>query len=331
MKPTTSSSLGTESPSESSTNPHSRMIKEGADGLLSCHVNVSGRKEPVELDKYFHIVEQAWNAFLEAKPNLVQRFSYAEFKHISALMLYHRIEYVKFETFGVEPSANVRVPLPKNVHVYRPIWRVLSNIGVRNNEDLKVTAIPDAVLPRSENLTDPMDIKNRVSGRLYDWVSSWEDVQKARAQRPTYKKRFGYRVAMVTNEGPGDEDQTVMLQQLAELRILRENAARDEANRSALNNEYDPAEGGRTVASINADLLELRNKASEIQRRMTTIRTSTCHELEVYTLIDDIIAGDPGGYGAWLHCDPRLWVEYDQVVETLTGTPCAFSLYACGS
>lgn len=144
---------------------------EGTQALLTYNLGLSGRKErilsPFKADKFFHLVETAWSSLVDAKPYIVERFSYPEFRHVSALMLYQRMEQVKFDSLGVKPSAPTRIPLPRNTRVFQPIWSVLANIGRVDDDDLRVTYIPDGILPKSSDLSDPDDIEGLLACTLY--------------------------------------------------------------------------------------------------------------------------------------------------------------------
>ncbi|RGP76811.1 hypothetical protein FLONG3_5054 [Fusarium longipes] len=162
-------------------------FSEGNTVLQNYGLSVSGRKErilsAVKTDKYFHMVEQSWQALLQTKPSIAERFSYAEFRHCSALQLYHRIESVKFDALGIKPSAPTRIPLPRTTRAFQPIWSVLANIGIVDDDDLRVTYIPDGHLPSTPDADDNTDLENLVACTLYDWNASWKAVQTARKKR----------------------------------------------------------------------------------------------------------------------------------------------------
>jgi hypothetical protein len=351
-------STRTEGTSPSSSNTPSQTFKEGDAVLLSYGLSVSGRKErilsPVKTDKIFHLIEQCWNEFILVKPELGQRFSFAEFKHASALMLYQRLEQVKFDGIGVKPMAQTRIPLPRNLRVYQPIWGILSEIGLVEDDDLRVTYIPDGILPKTQDLTDPEDVEGLVTCTLYDWVSSWEDVRAARQRRPDYDERLGYQVVTNTNEVP--DDRTELIAEIVELRRMRTQAylhetdpqytvingvlqrikyRRDGDGNYMLdgNNQYvqegpevyNKDEGHRTTASINVELNQLHDRARRVKKRATTIKFDLEKSPQIYAITDNVIETNPGAYGGWLHWDPRLWIEYEQFVEILSGI-CMFSL-----
>jgi len=335
-----------------------KTFTEGESALLSYGLSVSGRKErilsPIKGDKFFHMIEQAWSELIQVKPDLLNRFSYAEFKHASALMLYQRLEHVKSEGIGVVPPANVRIPLPRNLRVFQPIWSILSDIGIVSDDDNRVMYIPDGVLPLTEGLTDPLDIEGLVTCTLYDWASSWDDVQRARARRPEYDIRIGYQDNADTNETP--DAHRDFIGEILEIRRLRKEAVEMERNPDytvvngvlqkvqyelddnrlpirgadgqfirARPEAYIHLDGYRTVANLDAELTDLHTRARRVKKEKTTLKWDLHREPQQYVMVDGIVDSDPGARGAWLHWDPRLWVEYEQMVEML-GPMCLFSL-----
>ena len=147
---------------------------------------------PFKADKFFHIVEDSYKVLVDSKPHVAERFSLAEFRHCSALQLYQRLEAVKFNGLGIKPSAPTRIPLPRNLRVFQPLWATLANVGIVEDDELRVNYIPDGILPTSEGKDSLDDIHNLLACTLYDWDASWEAVLEARKSRNDYEIRDGY-------------------------------------------------------------------------------------------------------------------------------------------
>jgi len=339
---------------------------DGNSVLTSYGLSVSGRKErilsPFKTDKFFHMVEQSWHQLVRIKPHLTERFSLAEFRHVSALQLFQRIESVKFDTLGIKPSAQTRIPLPRSTRVFQPIWSVLANIGSIDDDDLRVLYIPDGILPRSEDLTDPKDIEALLSCTLYDWPSSWEHVLAARKQRAPLQERDGITVDQDSNEteSPTREE---LIKQISEQRrkvasakanlasgkyrlidgYLYQLPAKKKSESSSpkgKGKESAPDDNASVVSespdeavsdtdlkkgtrywgpeSAQDELDRLFDQARSLKEKAITPRFDLAYKAESYTVADGTVTTAPGAYGAWLHWDPRLWLEYEQFVEIVT-------------
>lgn len=331
---------------------------DGNSVLTSYGLSVSGRKErilsPFKADKFFHFVEQSWHQLIRLKPHLTERFSLAEFKHASALQLYQRIEAVKFDTLGIKPSAPVRIPLPRNTRVFQPIWSILANIGYVDDDELRVVYIPDGILPKSEDLTDPEDIENMLNCTLYDWYTSWNDVLEARANRKANSTREGYTPITISNETPAPTKED-LIKQIAAQRLALVNSqrnAKDPAYRlvngwlyklpslpPSPSKSEDKAEADTPPAkydtTVEDSVLEkgtkfwspsqaqkkleaLYDEARRAKQQRITPRFDVSYTIDAYQVSDGTITAEPGAYGARLHWDPQLWLEYEQFVEIVT-------------
>lgn len=329
-------------PSSSSRNSPANSFPEGNKILESYGLSVSGRKERVlslfKTEKFFHIVEDAWSQLVDAKPDIADRFSLAEFRHCSALQLFQRIEQVKFDALGVKPSAPTRIPLPRNLRVFLPIWSTLANIGIVNDDDLRVTYIPDGSLPKTEDLTDPDDAINLIACTLYDWQWSWEQVLSARRTRKTYEERIGASADVETNEQP--MTQADFIRNISQVRREMNAAHRMESSGSykvidgtlyrippppeGHTGEWHPTddqirEGSAysTYADKRAELDLLLEQARKTKEQMIRPRLTASFDVSAYQLSDGSVSASPGAYGRWLHWDPQLWLEYEQTAEIL--------------
>jgi len=332
---------GGKGPSPTPSNSATKGFPEGSKVLESYGLSVSGRKERVlslfKTDKFFHLVEDCWAQLVDAKPSIAERFSLAEFRHASALQLYQRIEQVKFDALGVKPSAPTRIPLPRNTRVFIPIWSALANIGVVNDDDLRVTYIPDASLPKSKDLDDPDDAVNLVACTLYDWVWSWEQVMKAREDRDDYDKRIGATPTVKSNEtSPTPQDYIRLIQN----KRREWNGARRMESSGSYRiidghlyslpppPEDAPANWEPTqeqilecgplsaqASTLKEELDELVRQARNVKEEAIRPRLDRTYDVSTYQISDGTITTSPGAYGSWLHWDPQLWVDYDQMVE----------------
>nr|UVZ34173.1 capsid protein [Botryosphaeria dothidea partitivirus 1-like] len=344
---------------ESSNSKSTPGFSEGTSVLQNYGLSVSGRKErilsPFKADKFFHFVEQSWQKLVSVKPSLPNRFSLAEYRHASALQLYQRIEAVKFDSLGIKPSAPTRIPLPRNLRVFQPIWSVLANIGTVDDDDLRVVYIPDGILPDSDDLDSEHDVEGLLNCTLYDWKSSWEDVLTARKNRPAYQARDGYDGNQTGNETPPTSDKSQIISSIASKKRWKKEAERKvtEGRSVVIDGTlfdyelWEPTadkDGKRltpppSVKEINGkyydqskrsnkrlkspqdyaeEIEELFERARGLKKQMTTPRFDVSYQSSSYVVSDGTITADPGAYGARLHWDPQLWLQYEQLVEEVS-------------
>lgn len=283
---------------------------EGQSVLLNYGLSVSGRRErilsPFKSDKFFHFVSQSWQQLVEIKPSLTSRFSYAEFRHCSALQLYQRLESCKFDALGIKPSAPTRIPLPRNTRVFQPLWSVLSNIGIVEDDELRATYIPDGILPETDDLSSPQDVENLLTCTLYDWSSSWKDVLAARSKRPSLSDRLGYESDEDTNEYPTQSD---LIKKISDLR--------KKINRSS--SSSNGKEGETSSSEDRKELEKLMVSAKSAKKKMIKPKFDVSYEIKDYKIVDEPINAQPGAYGQRLRWDPQLWLSYEQFVEEISG------------
>lgn len=290
-------------------------FSEGQNTLTSYGLSVSGRKERIlsafKADKFFHFVHQSWQQLVEIKPSISFRLSYAEFKHCCALQLYSRLEQVKFEALGVKPSAPTRIPLPRNTRVFQPLWSVLSNIGIVDDDELRATYIPDGILPLTQDMSDPKDVENLLSCTLYDWSSSWNDVLESRKKKPTFSQRNG----MESDDEDDNEYPTTaeLIQQISDLR--KKIASTSSSPKKGKEGETPPP----NKSDLQTQLNELMGQAKKTKAKMIRPRFINTFTSKDYVVSDEPITVNPGAYGAWMHWDPQLWLAYEQFVEEVSG------------
>lgn len=332
-------------------NPQPSGFAEGNKALENYGLSVSGRKErvlsAVKTEKYFHLVEDCWKQLVDAKPAITERFSYHEFRHASALQLYSRLEQVKFDAIGVKPSAPTRIPLPRNLRVFLPIWSILSEIGIVDDDDHRTMFIPDSILPKSKDLDTDEDVENLLSCTLYDWSSSWNDVLKARESRDPYDERIGYTVREDTTEQPSVDRANLVSQIAAKRREIVAAKRRSGSSSFRLigdslykippppsghtgtwkptDEEIKKGEAFDTPDELQEELEDLMKLAKQTKEDRIRPRFDRSYTIDAYTFSDGTLNSDPGAYGAWLHWDPELWLEYEQLAELLSGI-CMFSM-----
>jgi hypothetical protein len=324
-------------PSPNARNPPPSGFSEGNKVLENYGLSVLGRKErilsAVKTEKYFHLVEDCWNQLVDKKPIITERFSFNEFRHCAALQLYQRLEQVKFDAIGTKPSAPTRIPLPRNLRVFQPIWAALAHIGIVDDDDLRAIYIPDSILPTSKDLDNEKDVENLVACTLYDWPTSWEGVEKARGNRDSYDERIGYNETFETNETPQTREE--LFKKIADVRKRLKEARRMSSSdeyRVIKGNLYKvPSSSGSpvpdervtkgtafdTVETIQTELDVLMLTAKQTKEEMIRPKRDRTYNVESYRVSDGTITADPGAYGAWLRWDPQLWLDYEQMVETL--------------
>lgn len=342
---------------ESSDSKHTPGFAEGNTVLSGYNLSVSGRMErvlsPFKTEHFFHFVSDSWNQFLRLKPHITERFSLPEFRHMSALMLFNRIEAVKFDALGVKQPANTRIPLPRDTRVFQPIWSVLANVGIVEDTDLRVTYIPDGIVPKSEHLDDVDDIENLLSCTLYDWESSWNEVQAARNARADYKRRTGIEETADTNEAPMAVSREELMERISQmratLRIAKEREASDEyqlvngylrkvkaptPNPSSRPASPEQTKGkGKTTseddtpgfepqkywtsASASDKLEQLMSDAKKLKSQIIQPKFDTAQKIESYKISDGTISTDPGHLGKWMRWDPQLFIDYENMVLEL--------------
>lgn len=334
---------GGNGPKPNPSNSASKGFPEGNKVLESYGLSVSGRKERVlslfKTDKFFHLVEESWSQLVDAKPSITERFSLAEFRHCAALQLFNRIEQVKFDALGTKPGAPVRIPLPRNLRVFIPIWSTLANIGTVNDDELRVTYIPDGSLPTSKDLDNPEDATNLIACTLYDWNWSWEQVQQARNDRDDYDSRIGANPVVASNETT--RTQADFIKEIASQRRAMAAARRMESSGSYTivnghlyrippppenhQGDWSPTDDQitesnspmETSADINSRVQELIRQARNLKEQLIRPKFDRVYDVSSYQLSDGQINASPGAYGAWLHWDPQLWIDYEQVVEIM--------------
>jgi len=70
--------------------------------------------------------------------------------------------------------------------------------------------------------------------------------------------------------------------------------------------------------SARRRLQELFDQAKRLKQERITPRFDTAYSISAYTVYDEVVTSSPGAYGAWVHWDPQLWLEYEQFVEIVT-------------
>jgi len=239
--------------------------------------------------------------------------------------------------------------------VFQPIWSVLANIGAVDDEELRVLYIPDGILPKSEDLTDPEDIENLLACTLYDWHTSWSDVESARDARKQNQAREGYTPITVSNE-TSVPDKAKLLSDIADARKLLTSAEANAKSRnyrlvdgwlyklpmkqvSPKGKEKEDTSSTAAVSEPDSSVtdeilvkstkywspLQVRNKLDNLmndarrsKQQAITPRFDTSYTIDAYRISDGTIEADAGAYGARLHWDPQLWLEYEQFVEIVT-------------
>jgi hypothetical protein len=343
---------------DSATSKSTPGFSEGNQILSQYGLSVSGYRErvlsPFKADKFFHFVDQSYKRLIEVKPSIAQRFSFYEFRHASALQLYHRIESVKFDALGIKPSAPTRIPLPRNLRVFQPIWSVLANIGIVSDDELRVQYIPDGILPDSDDLDSEHDIEGLLSCTLYDWLSSWDKVKTARDTRKPFSYRDGQQDSQTTNESPTLTREEIIRQvqekkrykRLAEQKLTvgaskiidgllytyplikdPKGSKSPQSNRVSLNSiQYDVSlsddelkktSAYHTPEDYSKQIDDLMNTARNVKERMITPQFDVSYQVESYQVSDGTIDAEPGAYGARLHWDPQLWLDYENFVNEL--------------
>ncbi|APT70074.1 capsid protein [Alternaria alternata partitivirus 1] len=346
------------SKTETSNSKSTPGFAEGNAALLSYGLSLSGYRErilsPFKTDKFFHIVSASYQRLINVKPSIPSRFTYEEFLHCSALQLYQRIENVKFDALGVKPAAPNRIPLPRNLRVFQPIWSILANIGTVDDDELRAQYIPDAVLPDSDDLDSEHDIEGLLSCTLYDWKSSWNSVLAARETRPSYQHRDGYRTTLESNEAPEVKKQDLIRRIATAKRNANSvSSAIDDGRAVLLDNrvyfypvvdvkEVDAADKNRadyeqiddkwyhtgldptavrkttsykTETGYLEEVNELMKQAKAAKRERITPILDSAYKPESYTISDGSVSSSPGAYGARLHWDPQLWLDYENFVN----------------
>lgn len=162
-------------------------FSEGTKILENAGLSISGRIEEVPSDlrteDYFHSVQIAYQELLHVKPEIQDILSFPEWKHIHALLFYHRVQDVEFKVTGIKQPARTRTPVPYDTKVFQPLWAVLAEIGVVLDPELSVKYFPIARMPQTQDLSDPEDIDHVLDCTMYPWDDSWLEAREARAER----------------------------------------------------------------------------------------------------------------------------------------------------
>ncbi|RGP72380.1 hypothetical protein FLONG3_6776 [Fusarium longipes] len=99
----------------------------------------------------------------------------------------------------------------------------------------------------------------------------------------------------------------------------------DELNAAADDATVATGEALPTAATAQETLNNLLAEARREKEQRISVRFDVTQNIESYILPDLSVDVTAGAYGAWLHWDPQLWLEYDQIVEILS-TIVMFSL-----
>jgi len=301
------------------------LFPEGNKVLESYGLSISGRKErvlsTVKTEHYFRFVELSWSRLVDAKPDITKRFSLAEWRHAHALMLYGRIEQVTFDAVGTKPAAPTRIPLPRNLRVFQPIWSVLASIGTVEDDELGVIYIPQAVLPKSQDLQSIEDIEGLLSCCLYDWSASWEEVETKRSLRDNAEPRVGIDVHDSDDESAelSTDARHALILKIQNLR--KEHGLLSKKVKLVKGSSTSQAEVDRDnqrILALERELSETFEAARADKKERIRPKFNVSSTLSCYSVTDDEIVASPGAYGAWLHWDPKLWIEYEQIVEQLS-------------
>lgn len=242
----------------------------------------------------------------------------------------------------MKPSAPTRIPLPRNLRVFQPVWGALANIGIVDDEELRITYIPDGILPKTEDMSSEEDIRNLITCTLYDWVSSWDAVKESRDSRVNYDYRDSYTADLDTNEGPeltSEELVSQIADKRKQLKTLKENL--DSGKRISISGStYIPVfkkdKNGNDTEEIDTDATQkgtkyfsIKNHEDAIEKlfqqarknkaKKITPRFDRTYKIDSYRVSDGVITESPGAYGAWLHWDPQLWLDYERFVEETSG------------
>jgi hypothetical protein len=343
---------------ESTSSKSTPGFAEGNAVLQNYGLSVSGYRErvlsPFKTDKYFHMVSVAYQRLLTIKPSLPERFTFEEFQHCSALQLYQRIENVKFDLLGVKPSATHRIPLPRNLRIFLPLWSLLSNIGYVNDEELRVQYIPDAVLPDSADLDSEHDIEGLLSCTLYNWNDSWANVLDARSKRDTFQNRDGYTAEYESNEAPMPT-KAELISRISSAKkkckavekdidkgvcdVIDDNVyyypslKRPPSGEGAVNwTEIDgkyyhtniskedllKTDAYKLPGDYLGEIEELMILAKKAKHERITPRFDTVYSPESYKISDGTITAATGAYGSRFGWDPQLWSDYENAMNEIS-------------
>jgi len=177
-----------------------------------------------------------------------------------------------------------------------------------------------------------------LSCTLYDWPTSWEGVLAARGERTEYNSRIGYEEQLETNETPVTRSE--LIAQIAAVRKELATAKRlssskqykvidgslykipspppDAKSASISDSEIQKGKPFETVEDVQAKLEALMLSAKRHKEELIRPRNDRHYSIADYKVSDGQITTDPGAYGAWLHWDPQLWIDYENMVEILS-------------
>jgi len=304
--------------------------------LLDAGISLSGEMERcsalVRTEQYFVMCELAYRALLNIKPMIADIFSLHEWIHIHALMLYGRIQNVRFDALGVKESAPTRIPLPKNLQVYQPIWSILMSIGTTSDPLTHMEYIPDGSLPRDSPLT-PEDLLDIVSCFQFDWENHWELVEKARHDRQSDPNTDGKAAMawdlpkpMADKERDSKIKQITILRALLQTRTFKSNVILKDGNIVRKKSEALPL-----YSEDEMKLVDVNESDDGIKTRLTDLHDELRREksrrirpyvdtqrIEPVTFFHPEIDANPGAYGSRLHWDPRIWLDYQKLVEIVS-------------
>jgi hypothetical protein len=240
-------------------------------------------------------------------------------------MLYGRTQNVQFDALGIKQRPPVRIPLPKTLKVFQPLWAILASLGIVDDNELSVRYVPEAPYPSCAEGNTPADIENLLSCSMYDWNTSWEEVLAKRERRIDYESTLGMNVVFEDELPKSTDTQDDLIKQISATRTERSDY------RKYLKDAQDPKitdvylkdgilfRAGKQYR--NPDVLDpvingLFERAKNWkQRAIRPAPRFTHNATPAYDYAGDVIDIKSGSYGDWLHWDPRLWMEYTRVVE----------------
>lgn len=320
--------------------PASSGFADGNAALEATGLGLSGRYEEVfsrvKSEKFFQVVDSAYDQLVASKKDLTVLLSRAEWRHIHALFLYSRISDCEFAYSGKKQSAPNRIPLPYDVSVFQPIWAILSDIGIVEDPELRVRYIPQAAMPRSDDQSDLNDISEMLDCTQYNWTESW---RLTKADRNIRKEQLADYTGHVENFELADEVPTNYeeLKQncMKVLSNLKEFEAADWADDEQLGDielceHIVSNEDGTYTLDLKGQTFRISSpKSAETAfksvfkwikefktRRLSAHLPRVSNENVQFKLEDEQIPSDPGAYGRRLGWDPELWMSYKRFVDT---------------
>jgi len=281
-------------------------------------------------DTFMQITDESYTQIIARLPHLTTTLTRAQWQHCHRLLFARRVEDISFLYSGVKPPAPTRVPLPRPLRVFQPIWDILACMGITTWTETSTRYIPFHPLPNDKDPDKWSDeyITYLSTCQSFDWSDSWTEAQKGLQLEPD-----------LPDGTPSTRDSNPLNPNTAlshVQRLWKETVAKKDSklfriksnffqSRTAQNQPWNniwPLSSIKDTDTFDKKLVAqlMRIIKSEAQKW----KPRSPDEIQPVKFNFDT-PEDPGAYGAYLGWNPLLWLRYDEFVSSASQY-CMFSL-----